>query len=198
MYLTTENIMSGKTEFIAASIRQVEEVYLRITLPRNFWHLIPEWVQKPEFANTKVSQRQMAARSEELFSESYVSISKVPSDLVAAGMVPTRAFYLSRDTGNRRVRLTFGWQGESLSEEQMESLEPLMYNNIYDVMGHRTGPTLHLPEHISVDAGIPDRAPGGGSYLVRVVDDEVVCRLAINEVEQRLHQQAIRASLAEL
>lgn len=187
-----------KTKFVAADIRQVEEVYLYITLPRNFWHLIPEWVQKPDFPNKKIGQRKFADRSETLFERTYVSIAHVPSDLIAAGMIPTRAFFLSRDTGTRRVRVTFAWKGEALSDEQIASLRPLIYDNIYDVMSHRTSPTEHLPEHISIAAGIPDRAPGGGSYLVRVLDSEVTCRLAIDEAEEETVRQSIRASRARI
>lgn len=183
-----------------AAVSEVGEFYLYILLPRQMWHLIPTWVGKPNFSNTKRSDRKFdGVQSVELFRRSeMINASHIIPDLASIGYRPVDAFYLDRDGGSRRVRITFKTGDVPLAPSQIESLAQLLEANVFDAMAHRTSATVHLPEHIAINLGNPYSTPGGGFEEVRVVDGEVTMAPAYTQERLSLAADQLRARAREL
>ena len=182
-----------------AFVGEVEAVLVYLTVPGNLRHLIPEWVKEAEFPNTPKSARQMAPRSEELFQVAQARMDGVLGDLAGAGFLPAEVFYLYRDGGARRVRITCKRFGKPLTLDQVQSLIPLTTERIWDVMAHRTAATKNLPwEHISINAGRPDRAPEGGFEAVRIVEGRVSVVSLLDTDELRKASESIIGLISDL
>jgi hypothetical protein len=182
-----------------AFVGEVEAALVYLTVPGNLKYLIPGWVKEADFSNTPKSERQMAPRSDKLFQVAQARMDGVLGDLAGAGFLPSEVFYLNRDGGARRVRITCKRFGAPLTLDQVQSLIPLTTERIWDVMAHRTAATRNIPwEHISINAGRPDHAPEGGFEAVRVVEGRVSVVSLLNTDELRKASESIIGLLESL
>lgn len=160
-----------------AFVGEVEKVLVYFTVPGNQRKLVPDFIKKASFPNTPKNAREKAKRSDLLFRSEQIRMDYVLADLASASFFPSDVFYLDRDGGARRVRITCDRFGTPLPKEQIMALGQILVERIWDVESFRTSSTANLPwEHISIVAGRPDYAPEGGLEAVRVTDGDVCLR----------------------